>query len=67
MGGSSSSTPFLTPYTLSDLFFAGDKGVWRGTWHATQREAEWKSGLSVLIVMLLWVKRSRFSTSVRRR
>ena len=25
-------------YTLSDLFFAGDKGVWRGTWHATQRE-----------------------------
>jgi predicted ester cyclase len=24
-------------YALNDLFFAGDKGVWRGTWHATQR------------------------------
>jgi predicted ester cyclase len=24
-------------YTLDDLFFAGDKGVWRGRWHATQR------------------------------
>ncbi len=23
-------------YTLNDLFFAGEKGVWRGTWHATQ-------------------------------
>ena len=21
-------------YTLNDLFFAGDKGVWRGTWRA---------------------------------
>ena len=28
-------------YTLNDLFFAGDKGVWRGTWHATQRK-EWE-------------------------
>ena len=28
-------------YTLSDLFFAGNKGVWRGTWHATQRK-EWE-------------------------
>jgi predicted ester cyclase len=24
-------------YTLDDIFFAGDKGVWRGTWQATQR------------------------------
>jgi predicted ester cyclase len=28
-------------YTLNDLFFAGDKGVWRGTWRATQRK-EWE-------------------------
>lgn len=28
-------------YVLSDCFFAGDKGVWRGTWHATQRK-EWE-------------------------
>jgi predicted ester cyclase len=27
-------------YTLDDLFFARDRGVWRGTWHATQR-ADW--------------------------
>jgi predicted ester cyclase len=26
-------------YTLEDLFVAGDRGVWRGTWHATQRGA----------------------------
>ncbi len=26
-------------YTLDDLFFAADKGVWRGTWRATQRGA----------------------------
>jgi hypothetical protein len=24
-----------------DLFFAGDKGVWRGSWHATQR-VDWE-------------------------
>ena len=24
-------------YTLDDLFVAGDKAVWRGSWHATQR------------------------------
>ncbi|MGH2615785.1 MAG: ester cyclase [Thermomicrobiales bacterium] len=24
-------------YTLDDCFFTGDKGVWRGRWHATQR------------------------------
>jgi predicted ester cyclase len=24
-------------YTLDDLFFAGDRGVWRGSWQATQR------------------------------
>jgi predicted ester cyclase len=28
-------------YTLNDLFFAGDKGVWRGTWNATQRK-QWE-------------------------
>lgn len=28
-------------YTLNDLFFAGDKGVWRGTWIATQQK-EWE-------------------------
>ncbi len=26
-------------YTLDDLFFAGDRGVWRGSWQATQRGA----------------------------
>jgi len=26
-------------YTLDDLFVAGDKAVWRGSWHATQRGA----------------------------
>jgi predicted ester cyclase len=24
-------------YALDDLFFSGDKGVWRGRWRATQR------------------------------
>jgi predicted ester cyclase len=24
-------------YTLDDLFFAGDKGVWRGSWRAAHR------------------------------
>jgi predicted ester cyclase len=28
-------------YTLDDLFCTGDKGVWRGTWVATQRK-EWE-------------------------
>jgi predicted ester cyclase len=28
-------------YALDDIFFAGDKGVWRGTWRATQR-GEWE-------------------------
>jgi predicted ester cyclase len=28
-------------YTLDDIFFAGDKGVWRGSWRATQR-GEWE-------------------------
>jgi predicted ester cyclase len=27
--------------TLNDLFFEGDKSVWRGTWDATQRK-EWE-------------------------
>ena len=26
-------------YSLDDLFFAGDQGVWRGRWRATQRGA----------------------------
>jgi predicted ester cyclase len=26
-------------YTLEDLFVTGDRGVWRGTWRATQRGA----------------------------
>ena len=26
-------------YTVDDLFFAADKGVWRGTWRATHRGA----------------------------
>src|SRR4029079_9385437 len=28
-------------YSLNDLFFSGDKGVWRGTWQATQSK-EWE-------------------------
>jgi hypothetical protein len=28
-------------YTLNNLFFAGDKGVWRGTWRATQSK-DWR-------------------------
>jgi predicted ester cyclase len=28
-------------YTLEDIFFSGDKGVWRGTWRATQK-GEWE-------------------------
>jgi predicted ester cyclase len=28
-------------YTLSDLFFVGDKGVWRGIWRATQHN-DWE-------------------------
>ena len=28
-------------YTLDDMFFSGDKGVWRGTWHAEQRR-DWQ-------------------------
>ena len=39
-------TGFLTAfpdavYTLDDLFCAGDRGVWRGSWKATQR-GEWE-------------------------
>src|SRR4051812_6394600 len=26
-------------YTLDDMFFAGDRGVWRGHWQATQQGA----------------------------
>jgi predicted ester cyclase len=28
-------------FTLDDLFFCGDKGVWRGTWRGTQ-SADWE-------------------------
>ena len=28
-------------YTLDDMFFAGDRGVWRGRWQATQ-QGEWQ-------------------------
>ena len=28
-------------YTLEDLFFAGDRGVWRGRWRAVQK-GEWQ-------------------------
>jgi predicted ester cyclase len=28
-------------FNLDDIFFAGDKGVWRGTWRATHR-GEWE-------------------------
>ena len=28
-------------YTLDDIFFAGDRGVWRGHWRATQ-EGDWQ-------------------------
>jgi len=28
-------------YTLDDMFFAGDRGVWRGHWQATQ-QGEWQ-------------------------
>jgi predicted ester cyclase len=28
-------------YTLNDLFFSGNKGLWRGTWQATQSK-EWE-------------------------
>ena len=28
-------------YTLDDMFFAGDRGVWRGHWRATQR-GQWQ-------------------------
>ena len=28
-------------YTLDDLFFAGDQGVWRGRWQATQ-QGDWQ-------------------------
>ena len=28
-------------YTLDDMFFAGDRGVWRGRWKATQ-QGDWQ-------------------------
>jgi predicted ester cyclase len=36
MRGFFAAFPDVT-YTLQDLFFAGDRGVWRGSWHGTQR------------------------------
>ena len=63
-------------YTLDDLFFAGDKGVWRGTWHATHRK-DWegipatgrKATWTVIIIGRLegeklaedWVEYDRFN------
>ena len=38
MAGFFAAFPDAT-YTLDDLFFAGDRGVWRGSWRATQRGA----------------------------
>jgi predicted ester cyclase len=38
MAGFFAAFPDAT-FTLDDIFFAGDKGVWRGTWRATQRGA----------------------------
>jgi predicted ester cyclase len=35
MGGFFAAFPDAA-YTLADMFFAGDRGVWRGTWRATQ-------------------------------
>ena len=40
MGGFFDAFPDAA-YLLNDLFFSGDKGVWRGTWRATQRK-EWE-------------------------
>jgi predicted ester cyclase len=40
MAGFFDAFPAVT-YTLGDLFFAGDKGVWRGTWQGTQQK-EWE-------------------------
>ena len=40
MGGFFDAFPDAA-YTLNDLFFAGDKGVWRGTWRATQKK-DWE-------------------------
>ena len=31
-------------YTLDDMFFAGDRGVWHGRWQATQ-QGEWQGGV----------------------
>jgi predicted ester cyclase len=36
MGDFFAAFPDLT-YRLDDCFFVADKGVWRGTWHGTQR------------------------------
>lgn len=36
MQGFFAAFPDIT-YTLDDIFFAGDRGVWRGRWHGTQQ------------------------------
>ena len=38
MQGFFTAFPDIT-YTLDDIFFTGDRGVWRGHWHGTQRGA----------------------------
>jgi len=38
MQGFFDAFPDIT-YTLDDIFFSGDRGVWRGHWHGTQRGA----------------------------
>ena len=40
MGGFFAAFPDAA-YTLDDMFFAGDRGVWRGHWQATQ-QGEWQ-------------------------
>ena len=49
-------------YTLNDLFFAGDKGVWRGTWHATQRK-QWEGIPAISTWRIFDPKPSRLEAS----
>ena len=50
-------------YTLDDMFFASDRGVWRGRWQATQ-QGEWQgiaaSGRNVtwtVIIIIIFIGR----------
>jgi hypothetical protein len=45
-------------YTLDDMFFAGDRGVWRGRWQATQ-QSEWQG------IAGFWPAPSTFELSER--